>query len=186
MPGRKRNIIRRVKRMLLKGPEYCFELVHSLSYLINEFDNHTWDLSSKEKHFIRCLITLRMEIMADTPFIKFVQGALQQNHRETSDLFEEIGQVKEDMLMYEDNLAVLFDQESTVTDENLTSEIKADIQENIVKLLKKRQRVLELKAQMKDLGEDLSELMDRLKTVDVFKKNIRDHWKTATDAAAML
>jgi hypothetical protein len=46
--------------------------------------------------------------------------------------------------------------------------------------------VLELKAQMKDLGEDLSELMDRLKTVDVFKKNIRDHWKTATDAAAML
>jgi ATP-dependent Lon protease len=127
-----------------------------------------------------------MEIMADTPFIKFVQGALQHNHRETSDLFEEIGQVKEDMLMYDNNLAVLFDHESTVTDENLTSEIKADIQENIVKLLKKRQRVLELKAQMKDLGEDLSELMDRLKTMDVFKKNIRDHWKTATDAAAML
>ncbi|KAK2428450.1 hypothetical protein QL285_026971 [Trifolium repens] len=177
MPGRKRNIIRRVKRMLLKGPEYCFELVHSLSYLINEFDNHTWDLSSKEKYFMRCLITLRMEIMADTPFIKFVQGALQQNHRETSDLFEEIGQVKEDMLMYEDNLAILFDQENTVTDE---------IQENIVKLLKKRQRVLELKAQMKDLGEDLSELMDRLKTMDVFKRNIRDHWKTATEAAAVL
>ncbi|KAK2427527.1 hypothetical protein QL285_026101 [Trifolium repens] len=120
-----------------------------------------------------------MEIMDDTPFIKFVQGALQQNHRETSDLFEEIGQVKEDMLMYEDNLAVLFDQESTVTDDNLTSEIKADIQENIVKLLKKRQRVLELR-------EDLSELMDRLKTVDVLKKKICDHWKTATDAAAML
>ncbi|KAK2422434.1 hypothetical protein QL285_032968 [Trifolium repens] len=97
-----------------------------------------------------------------------------------------MGQVKEDMLMYEDNLVVLFDQESTVTDENLTSEIKADIQENIVKLFKKRQRVFELKAQMKDLGEDLSELMDRLKTMDVFKKNIRDHWKTSTDAAAML
>jgi ATP-dependent Lon protease len=186
MPKTKAKTIRRVKRMLLKGPEHCFEVVHSLSSLINEFDDYTWNLSSKEKHFLRCLITLRMEIVADTPFIKFVQGALQQNHREASDLFEEMGRVKEDMLMYEDNLVVLFDQESTVIDEDLAKEIKADIQGNIVEVLNKRQRVLELKAQMKDLGEDLSELMDRLKIVDAFKKKIHDNWKAATDAAAML
>ncbi|KAK2397672.1 hypothetical protein QL285_059224 [Trifolium repens] len=188
------TLIRKIKKMLTKGPDACLEEIEKFSCLVNKLNVNSPNLSAKEHDFIGCLKRLEKEMVVDAPLILLVEVALEQNHKAVSDLFEKIWFLKEDMRMYESNLAALFHEENTIlcqmskAENELTklkmriTEIKDNIQEDVIKLLNKRRTLMVRKTEMRELGEDLSLILDTQKVANTLMQAIHNLWTAARDA----
>jgi uncharacterized protein YaaW (UPF0174 family) len=192
------KLIRKIKRMLIEGPEYCLEEVAKFTNLVNKLNIHSFSLSSEQLNFMLCVNKLKKEMLADAPLLLFVNIAQQQNQRAISMLFDEIWFLKEDMRMYEGSLAAFFHEEDIIGHQLLDpghdtfklkvriSEIKDNIQEDIIKLLIKRKTLMDREAEMRELGKDLSTIIDKQKIASSFMEAIRNLWTAATDAGNLL
>jgi hypothetical protein len=184
--------------MFIEGPEYCLEEVGKFTNLVNKLNIHAFSLSPEQLNFMCCVSNLKKEMLADAPLFLFVNIAQQENHKAISMLFDEIWFLKEDMRMYEGNLAAFFHEEQTIGHQMLDpgndipklkvrrSEIKDNIQEDIIKLLIKRRTLMDRQAEMRELGKDLSTIIDKQNIANSFMEAIRNLWTDATDAGNLL
>ncbi|KAK2397670.1 hypothetical protein QL285_059223 [Trifolium repens] len=198
MASAETKLINKVRKMLLKGPEHCFNEILKFSGLVTELEAYAWSLSSEQNQFLNCLIRFREDLVADAPFIWSIKEAMEQNRGTMSYIFREIWSLKEEIGMHEGNLATLSHEEKTIayqatnSDQDLAklkdriAEIKNNIQEDTTNALIKREILMVLKAEMCDLGEDLYMLMNKSKIANSFKQTIENFWTATIDAINLL
>jgi chromosome segregation ATPase len=192
------KLINKVRKMLFKGPNHCFNEILKFSGLVTQLEAYAWSLSSEQNQFLNCLIRLREEMVADAPFILSIKEDIEQNRRAMWYILREICSLKEEIEIYEGNLATLSHEEKTIiyqttnSDQDLAKlkdrieEIKNNIQENTTNALIKREILMVLKAEMCDLGEDLYMLMNKSKIANSFKQTIENFWTATIDAINFL
>jgi hypothetical protein len=67
-----------------------------------------------------------------------------------------------------------------------TTEIKENIQEDIIKLLVKRRTLMAREMEMRELGKDLSTIIDKQNIANSFMETICNLWAAATEAGNLM
>jgi hypothetical protein len=114
MASAETKVINKVRKMLLKGPDHCFNAILKFSGLVTQLEAHAWSLSTEQNQFLNCLIRLREEMVADAPFIFSIKEDIEQNRRAMWYILREICSLKEEIEIYEGNLATLSHEEKTI------------------------------------------------------------------------
>ncbi|GAU27014.1 hypothetical protein TSUD_313760 [Trifolium subterraneum] len=148
------------------------------STLVDDLRECEWQPSPREKDFLRSLIYLRGEMVADAPFITLVEEAEQLNQELLFGVFDQMWMTKEGMRMYEGNLVASFHEEEMI--DRRAGKLQGDlaklqgekedhqrsIRQDVASLLEKRETLLALKARQRELGEALSGVMDDMNLVN--------------------
>ncbi|KAK2436220.1 hypothetical protein QL285_021224 [Trifolium repens] len=181
--------------MLKKGPLYCLRKIRKFSLAVHHLHVHSWSLSSKEFNFLNCVSLFQNEMKIRAPLIFFVEEALSKNQKAVAALLDEKSSVKEGMCMYHSNLAgyiheyKVMDGQSTKINcdhgklEEKIKKIKNSIHEDTANLVIKTIILKTLEAEMKDLEEDLSVLMEKAKIAESYRQSICDLWDMAIKVA---
>ncbi|KAK2428455.1 hypothetical protein QL285_026976 [Trifolium repens] len=182
--------------MLKKGPLYCLRKIRKFSLAVHHLHVHSWSLSSKEFNFLNCVSLFQNEMKIRAPFIFFfVEEALSKNQKAVAALLDEMSSVKEGMRMYHSNLAgyiheyKVMDGQSTKINcdleklEEKIKKIKNSIHKDTSNLVIKTIILKTLEAEMKDLEEDLSVLMEKAKIAESYRQSICDLWDMAIKVA---
>ncbi|KAK2429007.1 hypothetical protein QL285_027483 [Trifolium repens] len=181
--------------MLKKGPLYCLRKIRKFSLAVHHLHVHSWSLSSKEFNLLNCVSLFQNEMKIRAPLIFFVEEALSKNQKAVAALLDEMSFVKEGMRMYHSNLAgyiheyKVMDGQSTKINcdlgklEEKIKKIKNSIHEDTANLVIKTIILKTLEAEMKDLEEDLSVLMEKAKIAESYRQSICDLWHMAIKVA---
>jgi hypothetical protein len=189
------KMIKKITKMLKKGPLYCLRKIRKFSLAVHHLHLHSWSLSSKEFDFLYYVSRFRNETKIRAPLIFFVEEALSKNQKAVAALLDEMSSVKETMCMHQNNIVgyiheyKVIDGQSTKINCDLgklqekIQKIKNSIHEDTANLVIKTITLKTLEAEMKDLGEDLFVLMDKAKIAENYRQTICDLWDITTKAA---
>jgi hypothetical protein len=189
------SLIDALKSLLLQDPEDLMDDYEDFASLATNLRNFSWRLTPPQHEFLDSVLALRDQMIKDFPFIMAVEESRCHSQRTIAAIFDEMWLTKEDMRMYEGNLAVCFDQEDDVDHQlaKLRAEIdqlktkkrqlKRDVKDDIAKLLEKRRALLELQDRMRVHDGHASNVHGDLEIARECRQKIQSLWDSAREAA---